>query len=72
MYSLEDKGEEVGVLVEHGLGRELEVLLLKLAGDWALVAEDEVSLSGAVSKARETTGGANAPWCPGTSGPDRT
>ena len=38
------EGVQVGGLAEAGLGGRLEVLLLKLAGDGVLVAEDEVDL----------------------------
>ena len=40
----EVEGVEVGRLAEVGLGRELQVLLLELARDGVLVAEDEVEL----------------------------
>ena len=44
MYSLENESEEVGVLVEGRLWRELEVLLLELASLGVLVANNEVEL----------------------------
>ena len=44
MHSLEYQSEEIGVLLEHRLRRELKMLLLKLATDWILVTEDEVNL----------------------------
>ena len=41
---LDNESEEVGVLVKVGLGRNLEVFLLKFARDGVLMAEDEVNL----------------------------
>ena len=43
-YEQDVEGIEVGVLLERWLRRELEMLLLELARDRVLVAEDEVNL----------------------------
>lgn len=71
--ALEDESVEVGVLVEDGLGRKLEVLLLELASDWALVAEDEVDLRIRLSvQSARTEASESAPSCPGKSSQDQT
>lgn len=80
----EVEGVEVRRLAEVGLGRKLKVLLLKLASDGALVAEDEVNLQRAfqvskhVTNASSSTGATDRdcdcdiPSCQGRSSRDQT
>ena len=69
---LDNERVEVGQLLNGRLRRSREMLLLVLAGDGVLVAEDEVNLSETREYSQKGGGTRHAPWCPGTSSQDQT